>query len=128
MSAPPIVAPVSRLIDQARGDRYAAAARDPNPIHRDTPEAAAGHFGRPVAHGMLILGVVCDAMAAAFGERWASGGSLKIRFRAPALPPVTVTARAALKSTADGVATYEITAEDEHGAVLLSGTASAPYG
>ena len=127
MSEPPVVASVSRLVDQARVDRYAAAARDPNPIHRDTPEAAASQFGRPVAHGMLILGIVCDAMAAAFGERWASSGSLRVRFRAPALPPVTVTASATLKSAEAGVATYEITAEDEHGAVLISGTASAHY-
>ena len=35
----PAVAPVTRLLDQARVDRYAVAARDPNPIHRETPEA-----------------------------------------------------------------------------------------
>ncbi len=127
MSEPPVIEPVSRLVDQPRVDRYAVAARDPNPIHRDTPVAAASQFGRPVAHGMLVLGIVCDAMASAFGERWASAGSLKVRFRAPALPPVTVTARAELRSAADGIATYDVTAEDEHGEVLITGTASAPY-
>lgn len=127
MTEPPVIPPVSRLVDQPRVDRYAVAARDPNPIHRATPEAAASQFGRPVAHGMLVLGIVCDAMASAFGERWASGGSLKVRFRAPALPPVMVTARAELRSAEAGVATYDITAEDEHGEVLISGTASAPY-
>ena len=127
MTEPPAVAPVTRLVDQARVDRYARAARDPNPIHRQTPEAAASQFGQPVAHGMLILALVAEAMAGSFGERWASGGSLKVRFRAPALPPVTVTARAELKSAAEGVATYDVACEDEHGEVLLTGTASAPY-
>ncbi len=128
MSDPPVVAPVTRLIDQPRVDRYAEGARDPNPIHRDTPEAAASQFGRPIAHGMLVLALVSEAMAAAFGERWAAGGSLRIRWRAPALPPLTVTARAELRSTADGVATYDVVCEDDGGETLLSGTASAPYG
>lgn len=127
MSEPPVVVPVTRLVDQPRIERYSAAARDPNPIHRQTPEAAASQFGRPVAHGMLILALVADAMAGAFGERWASGGALKVRFRAPALPPIMVTAHAALRSTSDGIATYEVACEDEHGQVLLSGTVSAPY-
>jgi len=127
VSEPPVVAPLSRLIDQPRVDRYAVAANDPNPIHRDTPTAAASQFGRPVAHGMLILGVLADTMTASFGERWATGGSLKVRFRAPTMPPVTVTARATLKATSDGVATYDIVCEDEHGEVLITGTASAPY-
>ena len=94
VSDPLVVAPLTRLIDQPRVDRYAEAAHDPNPIHRDTPQAAASQFGRPIAHGMLVLALVSEAMAAAFGERWAAGGSLRIRFRAPALPPITVTARA----------------------------------
>jgi len=53
LGEPPVVRPVTRLIDQARVDRYALAAHDPNPIHRDTPEAAVGPFGRPVAHGIV---------------------------------------------------------------------------
>ena len=128
MSDPLVVAPLTRLIDQPRVDRYAEAAHDPNPIHRDTPQAAASQFGRPIAHGMLVLALVSEAMAAAFGERWAAGGSLRIRFRAPALPPITVTARAELRSAADGVATYDVACEDGDGETLLSGTASAPYG
>ncbi|MPZ98176.1 MAG: hypothetical protein GEU80_02380 [Dehalococcoidia bacterium] len=123
----PQVEPVTRLIDQPRMDRYAEAANDPNPIHRETPEALLGQFGRPIAHGMLLLGLVSEAMTRAFGERWATGGNLKVRWRAPALPPVTVTARASLKSERDGVAAYDVAVEDEHGEVLLTGTASAPY-
>jgi 3-hydroxybutyryl-CoA dehydratase len=122
----PEVTPVTRLIDQPRVDRYAVGGRDHNPIHLDTPQAAASQFGRPIAHGMLVLALVSEAMTSAFGERWTSGGRLKVRWRAPAIPPVTVTARAALQKVADGVATYEVVCEDEHGAELLTGTASAP--
>ena len=124
---PPVVRPVTRLIDQARVDRYARAAHDPNPIHRDTPEAASGPFGRPVAHGMLVLALVSEAMTEAFGQRWAESGSLKVRWRAPAVPPVTVTARARLRSAHEGLAVYDVVCEDPTGEVLLDGTASARF-
>lgn len=126
MSAPEI-APITRLIDQARVDRYAEAARDPNPIHRETPEAYAGPFGRPVAHGMLVLALVSEAMTDAHGEAWAASGALKVRWRTPAVTPCIVTATASLKSDADGMATYDVACETEEGEVLLTGTASVRY-
>ncbi len=126
MSAP-AVAPVTRLIDQPRVDAYAIAAHDPNPIHTDAAFAATTPFGRPIAHGMLVLALVSEAMAGAFGERWAQSGTLNVRWRAPAIPPVTVTARASLKSDLDGLATYDVVCEDAAGGVLLTGTASARY-
>ncbi len=124
----PRVAPVTREIDQARVDAYAEAARDPNPIHREPPEAAASQFGRPIAHGMLVLAIVSEAMGAAHGLRWAATGSLKVRWRAPALTPLTVTARAEPRKVAGGVATYDVSCEDETGVVLLTGTASVALG
>jgi 3-hydroxybutyryl-CoA dehydratase len=127
LDEPPMVHPVTRLIDQARVDRYAVAAHDPNPIHRDTPEAADGPFGRPVAHGMLVLAVVSEAMTEAFGRRWAESGTLKVRWRAPAVPPISVTARATLKSAHEGLAVYDVLCEDPTGEVLLDGTASARF-
>jgi acyl dehydratase len=127
MSPAPTVAPLTRVIDQAMVEAYAAAARDPNPLHTDIEYAKTTPFGRPIAHGMLILAFVAEAMGAAFGERWASGGTLSVRWRQPASQPVTVTARASLRSDVDGTATYDVTCEDETGALLLTGTASARY-
>ncbi len=127
LGEPPIVLPLSRLIDQALVDRYALAARDPNPIHRDTPEAYEGPFGQPVAHGMVVLALVSEAMTLAFGSRWAESGSLKVRWRSPAFPPITVTCRATLKSAHDGLAVYDVVCEDPTGVVLLDGTASARF-
>ncbi len=127
-AAAPPVAPVTREIDQPRVDAYAVAAPDHNPIHRETAEAAAGQFGRPIAHGMLVLALVSEAMTAAHGLRWAATGSLKVRWRAPALPPLTVTARAEPRKVVDGVATYDVSCEDASGVVLLTGTASVALG
>lgn len=115
---------VSRLIDQPRVDRYAVAARDPNPIHRETREAYAGPFGQPVAHGMIVLGLVSEAMTEAFGAAWAQTGTVKVRWRNPGLTPFTATARADLKRDTDGVAAYEITCTDDRGETLLTGTAT----
>lgn len=118
---------VTRLIDQPRVDRYAVAARDPNPIHRETPEAYAGPFGQPVAHGMIVLGLVSEAMTGAFGEAWPQTGSVKVRWRNPGLTPFTATARAELKRDLDGVATYDITCTDDRGETLLTGTATVRH-
>lgn len=126
MSAPATFE-VSRLIDQPRVDRYAEAARDPNPIHRETPEAYEGPFGRPVAHGMIVLGMVSEAMAQAFGPAWAETGSVKVRWRTPGLTPFTATARADLKKDEDGVATYDVTCTDDRGETLLTGTATVRH-
>jgi len=126
MSAP-ATCEVSRLIDQPRVDRYAVAARDPNPIHRETPEAYEGPFGRPVAHGMIVLGMVSEAMAQAFGHAWAETGTVKVRWRTPGLTPFTATARADLKKDEDGVATYDVVCTDDRGETLLTGTATVRH-
>lgn len=123
----PVSFEVRRLIDQPRVDRYAEAARDPNPIHRETLEAYAGPFGQPVAHGMIVLGMVSEAMTEAFGTAWAETGTVKVRWRAPGLTPFTATARADLKKDADGVATYDVTCTDDRGETLLTGTATVRH-
>tara|TARA_B100000700_G_scaffold331758_1_gene468078 strand:- start:12215 stop:12604 length:390 start_codon:yes stop_codon:yes gene_type:complete len=123
----PTVESISRLIDQGRVNAYADAARDHNPLHLDTPEARAGQFGRPVAHGMLILAIVSEMMSNAFGLLWAEEGHLKVRWRAPTFIPTTVVSNAILKEDVDGVARYEIFCEGEDGQKLLTGTARVKY-
>lgn len=127
MSGPPEVPLVTRLLDQSRVDAYAEAARDHNPIHIDEAFAASAAFGQRISHGMLVLALVSEAMTAVFGTRWAASGALKVRWRAPAVQPVTVTAHARLRSSDGGIATYDVTCESEDGTVLLAGTASVAY-
>lgn len=126
MSTPSSIPPVTRLFDQSRVDAYASAARDGNPVHVDAAFARRSGFDGTIVHGMLVLALVSEAMGTAFGARWAAGGALKVRWRAPALVPATVTARAVLRSEREGAATYDVTCEDAGGALLLSGTASVP--
>jgi 3-hydroxybutyryl-CoA dehydratase len=103
---------------------YADAAGDHNPLHLDAAFAANTPYGRPIAHGMLILARLSELFTVAFGEGWAASGSLKVRFRAPVFPGQRVTAEATLKSEADGRATYEAAVRNEQGEAVITGEAS----
>jgi 3-hydroxybutyryl-CoA dehydratase len=84
------LAPVVRHITQEQVKAYARAARDFNPIHLDETFAATTRFGRPIAHGMLMLAFVSEMLGSAYPGRWASGGRLRVRFVAPVFPGDTV--------------------------------------
>ena len=119
---------MTKAITQETINAYALAGGDSNPLHTDPAFAANTQFGGTIAHGMLVLALVSEAMTAAHGLRWAATGTLKVRWRAPALPPLTVTARAEPRKVVDGVASYDVSCEDEAGVVLLTGTASVALG
>ncbi len=53
---------VRRTFSQRDFDRFAALSGDDNPIHVDAQFAAQSAFGRTVAHGMFLYGVVCGAL------------------------------------------------------------------
>lgn len=47
-----------RRVTQADFDRFAALSGDDNPIHVDAAFAARTRFGRTLAHGMMLYGLV----------------------------------------------------------------------
>jgi len=57
-------ATVRRLLTQNDFDRFAALSGDDNPIHTDPEFAARTRFGRPVAHGMFLFGLIVSAAGA----------------------------------------------------------------
>lgn len=69
--------------------RYAAAARDFNKIHYDAAAAKAFGFDRPIAHGMLNLGLVLARVADIVGVDAISSSTT--RFSAPAYVGAEVT-------------------------------------
>ena len=120
----PEVPPLSRRITQEGIRRYAEASGDYNPIHLDEEYARATPFGGTIAHGMLVLAYLSEMMAAAFGHDWLAGGRLKVRFRAPARPGDTLTARAEPRqASGDRVFEYGIECCNQRGETLVSGTA-----
>jgi acyl dehydratase len=62
-------------------------------------------------------------MTAAFGKRWLETGSLEVRFRAPARPGDTVTARAKDAREVEGRLRYAVECVNQAEEVLISGTA-----
>jgi 3-hydroxybutyryl-CoA dehydratase len=119
----PEVAPVSRTLTQDMLNRYADASGDHNPIHIDEAFAATTPMGGTIAHGMLVLSFIAEMMAGAFGERWLQSGSLDVRFRNPARPGDTVTARATAQEPKDGRLRYAVEVVSQADEVLISGTA-----
>jgi 3-hydroxybutyryl-CoA dehydratase len=119
----PEVAPVTRLLTQPMLNAYADASGDHNPIHIDEAFAKTTPMGGTIAHGMLVLSFISEMMTAAFGERWLASGSLDVRFRAPARPGDTVTARATQQEPKDGRLRYAVECVSGTGEVLITGTA-----
>lgn len=76
-----------QTISQEDIDLYARVSGDYNPIHVDPEVAAAGPFGRIVAHGYLTLGRIVPLMAEVFEVTdMGSGinyGLDRLRFPAP---------------------------------------------
>jgi 3-hydroxybutyryl-CoA dehydratase len=119
----PEVASVTRTLTQPMLNAYADASGDHNPLHIDEAFAKTTPMGGTIAHGMLVLSFISEMMAGAFGQQWLATGSLDVRFRAPARPGDTVTARATAQEPKDGRLRYAVEVVSEGGELLISGTA-----
>jgi 3-hydroxybutyryl-CoA dehydratase len=123
MTAPEVAA-LTRRLSQAQINAYAEASGDFNPIHIDETFAKTTPLGGTIAHGMLVLALLSEMMTASFGRAWLESGRLDVRFRAPARPGDTITARAT-SSKPDGDATrYQVECINQSGEVVISGTAT----
>lgn len=82
--------PLSRTVTQDQINAYAEASGDHNPIHVDPDFARAVGLPGTIAHGLLDMAIMTEAVA-----RWAGGyeqvASVSCRFSKPLLPGETVT-------------------------------------
>ena len=124
MSAPAALEGAPRAVTQEQLRAYADASGDHNPIHLDADYAAGTMFGKPIAHGMLVLAFVSEMMTDAFGERWLEGGSLRARFRAPVYPGDTVRASATKRGEEEGAIQYDVAVRNRDGQAVIDGQAS----
>jgi 3-hydroxybutyryl-CoA dehydratase len=115
--------PVIKEITQAKINRYAEAGGDGNPLHTDEEFAKGTQFGGTIAHGLLVLAYLSEMLTSAFGEAWAGGGRMKVRFRAPARPGDTVTASGQVTGVQGGRTTCAVECRNQAGEVLVSGEA-----
>ena len=74
-------------VDQKRIDQFAQATGDHQWIHIDPVKAAAGPFGKTIAHGFLTLSLMPEMFASAFDiadvRMGVNYGLNKVRFPAP---------------------------------------------
>jgi acyl dehydratase len=96
---------------------YAAITEDFNPLHVDEGFAAGTPFGRPIAHGMLSLNLVWQALRRAVGD--AMPMTLEVRFVRPVLQDTRVTAGG--QRRAEGG--YDVWVRDADGQEVIRGIA-----
>ncbi|HWF58338.1 MAG TPA: MaoC/PaaZ C-terminal domain-containing protein [Candidatus Dormibacteraeota bacterium] len=118
--------PLARTVTQAQIDAYAEASGDHNPIHVDPEFARSVGLPGTIAHGLLDMGILTEAVA-----RWAGGyervASIACRFSKPLLPgeTITCTGRVVEIDHPRGIATLELEAVSSSGErVLTNGRAS----
>jgi len=80
------------LVDRAAIRRYADLTHDYNPIHLDPAFAARTPMGGVIAHGMLSMSLIWQALAATFGPDAMAGLELDVRFAKPVREDTWVTA------------------------------------
>ena len=120
------ITPLSRTVTQEQINAYADASGDHNPIHLDSAFAVSVGLPGTIAHGMLELGILAEAVSV-----WAGGSanlqSLSCRFSKPlrAGDTITCTGTVVAVDDAEGVATLEVGASSDRGdRVLTNGRAT----
>jgi len=114
---------LTRQVTQETINRYAEASGDHNPLHVDPDFAATTRFAGPIAHGMLVLAYVSEAMTTAFGEAWLRSGRLKARFRGAARPGDVVIVSGRVVKVEEHPVVCEVWAKNGTGEVLISADA-----
>lgn len=72
-----------RVVTQDSIDAYAMVSGDHNPLHTDPEFAATTPYGRTIAHGLLTLGILAEALADWQGPGWSDDAELDVTFVAP---------------------------------------------
>ncbi|MEZ4700463.1 MAG: MaoC family dehydratase [Rhodothermales bacterium] len=76
----------TRTISQADVQAFADVSGDDNPLHIDPEFAATTQFGKPIVHGVFLLGVVSKVL----GRDFPGHGSVAVALSAKFLRPVVV--------------------------------------
>ena len=119
---------LKKKIIQEEINLYASASGDFNPIHIDEEFARQTPLGGTVAHGMLVLAYVSQMMTLVFGENWLRGGSLNVRFKAPARPGDMVIVSGKVKKiqteNQNTLVSCEVHCANQQGQAVIIGEAS----
>jgi acyl dehydratase len=86
---------IERVLTQDDFDAFAAVSGDDNPIHVDEAFSSASKFGRPVAHGVLLVSILAGLVT-----RLRPGARIvgqQVRFPAPTFAGESVVCEAVLR-------------------------------
>ncbi|MBV8444869.1 MAG: MaoC family dehydratase N-terminal domain-containing protein [Candidatus Dormibacteraeota bacterium] len=115
-----------RTVSQDQINAYAEASGDFNPIHVDADFARSVGLPGTIAHGLLEMGILAEAVAG-----WAGGStalrSLDVRFSKPLLAGDTIICSGTIVAVDEpaGLATLEVAAVSDRGErVLTNGRAT----
>ncbi|MCL6611218.1 MAG: dehydratase [Peptococcaceae bacterium] len=114
-------------VNQIQLVKYAGASGDFNPLHYVDAVGKAAGQGGVIAHGMLIMGFMGQAVTDWIPNRCLK--SFKVRFMKVTRPgdAITVSGRITGKKIVDGrgLISGEVAAADQHGQVKAAGTFEA---
>jgi len=118
-------ASVSKTITAADIRTFAAVTGDHNPLHLDEAFAGRSRFGRPIAHGILVAGVISAALGTALPGPGAIYLSQALKFLRPVYPGDTVTATVEVIAYREdkGIVTLRTTCANQAGAPVVDGEA-----
>lgn len=113
---------VSLRVDRATIRRYAEITDDFNPIHVDPDFAASTAMGGIIAHGMLSMNLIWQALRATHGDEAARGARLDVRFVRPVRESDTVSVVGCPSTNGNG--SYDVTVVNQRGEPVITGTLS----
>lgn len=118
-------ASVSRTISAQDISAFAGLTGDNNPIHFDEEYARQTRFGRPIAHGILVAGLV----SAVIGTQLPGPGTIYLHqemdFRRPVYPGDTITATVEVSAIRPDkpIVTLATRCANQEGQIVLEGKA-----
>jgi acyl dehydratase len=115
---------VKEPITRVQLARYAGASGDYNPIHIDEPYAQAAGMRGVIAHGMLSMAFLGEAVA-----RWSSPTSvqsIEARFKSIVRPGDSLTVRGTVleKNESDRTVRLRVWCENQDGTTVTDGAAT----
>jgi acyl dehydratase len=90
----------------------------PGNIHSDVEVARRTGLDAPIAQGMMTLAYASELMTKVHGDEWLASGEISVKFTKPVFAGDTVVVTAVSSG-----ASYDIEAKNQHGDVLMVGTA-----
>ena len=114
-----------KTITRADIEAFAVVTGDRNPLHLDGAFARRSRFGRPIAHGALVAGVISAALGMVLPGPGAIYLSQTLKFLRPVFPGDTVTATVEVTAyRADkGIVTLRTTCANQSGDPVVDGEA-----